>query len=140
MSNHSATIQPPLQGPPLGQGAPPKLPAAESAHADSACSKQCRLLTAEQGLQPRHLLRRLIAVCLYQQLLQVINSASGALKISLLLLPRYQSGSMILRALFQHMPCSSCKVRTALSLPCLIVPAHVTLTLYNHLHSHAAKG
>ena len=80
MSVYSATIQPPLQGAPLSQGPPAKAPAAERAHAEAACLKQCRLLAAEQGLQPRHLLRCLIAVRLYQQLLPDINSTSRAAK------------------------------------------------------------
>lgn len=74
LSVHSATIQPPLQGSPLSQGAPAEAPAAESAHADAACFKQRGLLATEQRFQPRHLLRRLIAVRLNQQLLQDINS------------------------------------------------------------------
>ena len=80
MGVHPATIQPPLQGAPLSQGPPTKAPAAERAHAEAACLEQRRLLAAEQGLQPGHLLRRLVAVRLYQQLLQHISSTSGALK------------------------------------------------------------
>ena len=66
---HPGSISPPLHAAQLRQRAPPKAPAVERICACAPCIKERRLLRAQQRLQPRHLLRRLVCVRLYEELL-----------------------------------------------------------------------